>query len=118
MNSPTFKPDLVIFDCDGTLVDSEGLSTIAMSQHAAKVGLDLPPDEALELFRGARMSDCVAEMESRLGHPLPEDFVPTLREAMTVSFRRDLGPIPGALELVASFGTAELRGFERARSRR
>lgn len=95
-------PELVIFDCDGTLVDSEGLSTTAMSQHAARHGLVLPPDEALELFRGARMSDCVAEMESRLGRSLPDDFVPTLREATAKAFRRELHPIPGALELVAS----------------
>ena len=46
------KPDLIIFDCDGVLVDSEVLSCGCLSEVLAGYGIDLGVDEALELFVG------------------------------------------------------------------
>ena len=47
-----FKPDLIIFDCDGVLVDSEVLSCRCLSAVLAGYGIDLGVEQALELFLG------------------------------------------------------------------
>jgi HAD superfamily hydrolase (TIGR01509 family) len=94
--------DAVIFDCDGTLVDSESLGNEVLVECAAEQGLKMTPAEALRRFRGGRMSDCVAEIEALLGRRLPADFVPELRRRTAVAFRQRLRPVPGALELVRS----------------
>src|SRR6266478_3266017 len=46
------RPDLIIFDCDGVLVDSEVLSCRALSETLAVYGIDLSVDQALDLFLG------------------------------------------------------------------
>ena len=90
----------VIFDCDGTLVDSETLGNEVLAECVAEVGLVLTPEEALRRFRGRKMADCVAEIEALLGRALPPSFVPELRRRMAAAFRARLRPAPGALELV------------------
>ena len=46
------QPDLIIFDCDGVLVDSEVLSCRCLSEVLARYGIDLGLDQALDLFLG------------------------------------------------------------------
>ncbi len=90
----------IIFDCDGTLVDSEMLSNEVLVEAVAEHGLNLSVDEATLAFRGGKMADCVAHLEALLGRPLPEHFVPTLRSRTADAFRTKLQPITGALELI------------------
>jgi HAD superfamily hydrolase (TIGR01509 family) len=90
----------ILFDCDGTLVDSEGLSNEVLVQAVAEHGLVLSVDEAIAAFRGGKMADCVAHLESRLGRRLPDHFVPALRARTAEVFRARLRPVPGALELL------------------
>jgi HAD superfamily hydrolase (TIGR01509 family) len=92
----------VIFDCDGTLVDSEVLSNRVLVEAVAEHGLVLSVEDAIASFRGGRMADCVAQLELRLGRPLPPDFVPSFRARMADAFRTSLRPVDGALELVRS----------------
>lgn len=93
-----------IFDCDGTLVDSETLGNEVLVEVAAQHGVALSVEEALAEFRGCRMADCVASLEARLGRALPEDFVAVFRAQMATAFRARLRPVAGALELVRSLG--------------
>jgi HAD superfamily hydrolase (TIGR01509 family) len=92
----------VIFDCDGTLVDSEVLAHEVLVEAVAEHGLVLSVDEALRSFRGGKMADCVALLEARLGERLPDHFVPSLRARTAAAFRSGLRPVEGALELVRS----------------
>ncbi|MEO2198544.1 MAG: HAD-IA family hydrolase [bacterium] len=63
-------------------------------------------EDALAQFRGAKMADCVAALEARLGRPLPSDFVPRLRARTADTFRDRLRPVEEALDLVrATTGT-------------
>jgi HAD superfamily hydrolase (TIGR01509 family) len=96
---------LVIFDCDGVLVDSETVQIRVMVESMAGRGLHMPLDEAMPLFRGRKMAECVAEMERRLGSSLPESFVPDLRAAMADVFRRELRPIPGIFDALDAIST-------------
>jgi HAD superfamily hydrolase (TIGR01509 family) len=92
----------VIFDCDGTLVDSEVLANEVLVEAVAEHGLLLSVEDAIASFRGGKMADCVAQLEWRLGRPLPADFVPSLRARTADAFRTRLRPVHGALELVRS----------------
>lgn len=95
----------IIFDCDGTLVDSEVLSNEVLVEAIAEYGLVLSVDEALAAFRGGKMADCVAHLEERLGRALPAHFVPSLRARTADAFRTRLRPVDGALELVQSLAS-------------
>ncbi len=93
------SPSLLIFDCDGVLVDSEDLSARLLLEAAREYGpLAMEPSEAIHLFRGRKMAECVAILSERLGRPLPEDFTPRFRTRQAEVFRRELKPIPGVSE--------------------
>ncbi|KAF3998806.1 HAD-IA family hydrolase [Glaciimonas immobilis] len=94
--------DLVIFDSDGTLVDSELLAAEAMVDYAAEYGVALTVTEIMERFKGGKMADWVLAMEQMGGAALPKSFTLTLRERTAVLFRERLQPIEGALKLVQS----------------
>jgi HAD superfamily hydrolase (TIGR01509 family) len=88
------KPDLIIFDCDGVLVDSEVLSCRCLSQVLAGYGINLDQDQALDLFLG-RSVTAVVEHYGALGHAIPERFTTELRAGVRAAFRSSLCPIEG-----------------------
>jgi HAD superfamily hydrolase (TIGR01509 family) len=100
----------VIFDCDGTLVDSEPLANGAFADLLRENGVAMTGAEAIARFRGMKLATCLAEVESQTGVALPADFVAKLRARTADAFRSALKPIPGALDLVRSmavpFGVA------------
>jgi HAD superfamily hydrolase (TIGR01509 family) len=90
------SPSLLIFDCDGVLVDSEELGIQTLVDTAREYGpFEMDIAEALRLFRGRKMGDCAEVLAERLGKPLPEDFIPQVRVRQAEVFRRSLKPIPG-----------------------
>lgn len=101
----TFTPAALIFDLDGTLVDSETHGLNVMHEEAQKLGVTLSPEQAHAEFRGKKMALCVQSIERRLPNAPPEnfemDFTAHLRRCMAVRFREALEPMPGALTLVS-----------------
>lgn len=91
---------LVIFDCDGVLVDSEPLSARIMRGMAAEEGIDFSPEQALEFIRGRKVAAWVDQLESMLGRPLPADFVPAFRKGCSELFSTDLLPVPRVQEVL------------------
>jgi HAD superfamily hydrolase (TIGR01509 family) len=87
--------DAVIFDSDGTLVDSERLGNQILVDYVAELGLSMSLDEALTQFRGGKMADTVLYIEQRLGKRLPGDFIGELRARMVTVFSESLKPMPG-----------------------
>jgi HAD superfamily hydrolase (TIGR01509 family) len=94
------EPDLIIFDCDGVLVDSELLSCRCLSRALAAYGIVLGLDRALELFLGRSVS-AVLEHYQALGHSLPEQFSTELRAAVRAAFLASLCPIEGVGSVLA-----------------
>lgn len=92
--------DLVIFDCDGVLVDSEPLANALLAEALRRAGLDISYEDTVGAFVGLTMPDVVATAERMLGRALPEDFVDELQKATFDTFRRDLKPMPDAAEVV------------------
>lgn len=95
----TSLPSLLIFDCDGVLVDSEELGTRVLLDAAREQGpLAMDLSEAVPLFRGRKMAECVALLSERVGKPFPEDFTARFRVRQAEVFRQELQPIPGVRE--------------------
>jgi len=88
------QPDLIIFDCDGVLIDSEVLSCRCLSEALAGYGIDLGVDQALELFLG-RNTNAVLDHYQALGCPIPEQFSAELRAGVRAAFLGALCPIEG-----------------------
>lgn len=96
--------DLVIFDCDGVLVDSEPLSNRILAEHLTAVGLPVTPEESVRDFMGRSLTAALAEVEQRLGRPLPAGFVAAYYEETFAAFARELEPVAGihaALDRIA-----------------
>ena len=89
-------PALVIFDCDGVLVDSEPISNAILARVLTRHGLALSPQEALREFKGMLMRDLIAKAEQQLGAPLPAEFVDEFESEREVELRAHLTAIPGA----------------------
>jgi HAD superfamily hydrolase (TIGR01509 family) len=87
--------ELVIFDSDGVLVDSERIANAVLAEAATSEGAAISAEEALRLFRGLKMADCVAEIERRSGRRVRDSFVADVRSATAVAFEADLQPIEG-----------------------
>jgi len=88
------QPDLIIFDCDGVLVDSEVLSCRCLSKVLAGYGIDLGLDQALDLFLGRSMT-AVVEHYAALGRPIPQQFSTELTAGVRAAFTSALCPIEG-----------------------
>lgn len=92
----------VIFDCDGTLVDTEPLANDVFAAMLCAEGLPMTGHEAMTRFKGKKWAVCLAEVEAELGHKLRPDFMPELHERTSEAYRTRLKPIPGTIDLVSS----------------
>jgi HAD superfamily hydrolase (TIGR01509 family) len=81
---------VVIFDCNGVLVDSEPLATAIVSQEFMRAGFALTPDVVARYFTGRRPADMFAEVEIAAGRKLPTDFAATVATATLRRFRSEL----------------------------
>ena len=81
---------MVIFDCNGVLVDSEPLATAIVSQEFMRAGFALTPDIVARYFTGRRPADMFSEVEIASGRKLPADFAATVAGATLRRFREEL----------------------------
>jgi HAD superfamily hydrolase (TIGR01509 family) len=107
---------LVIFDCDGVLVDSERISNRVFCAMLNDLGLSVTLEDMFQHFVGLSMPQCVELITEMSGRPPPPDFVATLRERTAAALRAGVTPMPGISEgleeirapfCVASSGTHE-----------
>jgi|SRR5690606_15195705 len=90
INRPTTMKsrwDLVIFDCDGVLVDSEWMANEVLQRVLRDVGLNLDMNEVIDTFVGKTVAQDVAIIEQRLGRALPADFFDAWRATLYAEFR-------------------------------
>jgi HAD superfamily hydrolase (TIGR01509 family) len=84
---------VIIFDCNGVLVDSEPLATSIVSQEFMRAGFNLTPDVVARYFTGRRATDMFAEVELASGRKLPANFAATVAAATLRRFREELRPM-------------------------
>lgn len=100
MNSDSI--DAVIFDCDGTLVDSEVLSLQVLVDYVGEFGVRITHEEAMLNFAGNELSVVLTDIEQRLGKPLPTEFLDTFRTRQIALLSESVQPCPGADRLLAA----------------
>ncbi len=91
---------LVIFDCDGTLVDSEPIANRVLAEEVTALGWPMTGPESEAIFRGGTMAGVVETVERRLGRPVPGGWLEAYDERREQAFRRELRPIAGAAAAV------------------
>ena len=94
--------DLVIFDCDGVLVDSEPLSNAVLARALTRAGLPTSTEQAIATYKGLHIRDVLARAEASLGHALPDDFESGYEQDRAEAFRRELAPVAGAAQAVTA----------------
>ena len=85
-------PDCIIFDLDGTLVDSENICCQAILDLAP--ALTIPVDELVHRFRGRHLTLNFADVEAWTGETLPDDFTERYRSRVEVLFEEQLKAFP------------------------
>ena len=94
--------EAIIFDCDGTLVDSEPITVAVLVEFVREFGLEMDYEEALALFIGRDMPGIVTFLESLVGDELPDSFTDEFRIRQAAALRETLQPIAGAHDLLDS----------------
>lgn len=97
---------LVIFDCDGVLVDSEVISNEILARALSAQGLPTTLTEARRDYQGLLLADVLARAEAKLGRPLPLDWIAQFERDRAAEFHRALRPVPGAAEAVQCISSA------------
>ena len=95
-------PQLVIFDCDGVLVDSELISIRVTAQALREAGLAIAQADVARRFLGLSMASMMASVEAELGRKLEPGFPAMLVGRVLEAFERELQPIPGVAAAVAA----------------
>ena len=112
--NPNFE--LIIFDCDGVLIDSEVISCRAHADTLTRHGYPITADQVLTRFLGVSDREARMIIEAELGRDLPGDFEAQMAQAALLRYADDLRTIPyigeaiAAIDLpkcVASSGTPE-----------
>jgi len=99
-------PTLVIFDCDGVLVDSELISNRILSRLLTQAGLEITADQCRARFTGISMASVRALVERDLGRSLPGDFEQSVFRADRIAFERDLTAVAGVAAVLRAIPVA------------
>jgi HAD superfamily hydrolase (TIGR01509 family) len=91
---------LLIFDCDGVLVDSEALSCRIDAELLTEFGVPFTAEEVARQFVGVSLKDQIARIEAERGFKLPADFGERLNHTLFARFETDLQPIKGVREAI------------------
>jgi HAD superfamily hydrolase (TIGR01509 family) len=97
---------LVIFDCDGVLVDSERIAVRVDVAVLAELGWAMTEAEVVERFMGRTDGYMAAQIEAHLGRPLPANWQEPFHRLYREAFAAELTPVPGILEALDQIAIA------------
>jgi len=98
--------DLVIFDCDGVLVDSEVISCRTHAQMLTRHGYPISTEQVHDRFLGRSAREARLEIERELGRALPDDLDIQLRAELHRAFAESLQAIPGIAQALDGISQA------------
>jgi len=101
-------PGMVIFDCDGVLIDSETLSNRVLAQVLTEDGWPMTAEDADRRFIGISFYDVRPIAEARLGRSLGNDWVDRIVARVVEVMRREAVPVPGAREALEAVSALSL----------
>ncbi len=87
--------ELILFDLDGVLVDSEPISTRVLMDVLADVGLPMSEAATERQFLGRSRAESIVWIEQQLGRAVPDDFIANWQSQVFAALRHELQPVPG-----------------------
>jgi len=93
---------LLIFDCDGVLVDSELIASATLEELLTSLGHAMTTQYVLERFVGRSLKDVLLRAERLLGRPIPADLGARFGADLLVRFREELKPVDGIRQAIAA----------------
>ncbi|MEH2472429.1 HAD superfamily hydrolase (TIGR01509 family) [Nitrobacteraceae bacterium AZCC 2161] len=101
MTSDLLSFDLVIFDCDGVLVDSEALACVVHADVLTQHGYAITAEQVHDRFLGRSAREARFEVETELGRALPDAYTAQLKATIDRVFGESLQPVPHIAETLA-----------------
>ena len=105
---PQLPLQLVIFDCDGVLVDSEGPSNRAVAEEVTRLGWVMDEAESMRQFVGFRLETMVPVIAARTGRELPDGWVEAMRARLIAVLAAELELMPGVVDVLAAIAAMGL----------
>ncbi|MGH6818221.1 MAG: HAD family hydrolase [Methylovirgula sp.] len=93
---------LLIFDCDGVLVDSELIALEILANMLTELGWPVKPAECRARFMGRSTREVLSEVEAMLGHSIPAEFGEAMQAQLFVRLRRELQPVRDIRDVVTA----------------
>jgi HAD superfamily hydrolase (TIGR01509 family) len=103
-NGVRMQPDLLIFDFDGVVADSETLSNTLLAETLSGYGLATTTDASMRRYMGRRWSDNLALIAADFGGQIPVGFEDALRAVTRIRMRAEVEPVPGVADFIAAHG--------------
>lgn len=103
------RPELVIFDCDGVLVDTERVSTVVLSEMLGQEGYPVTPQECVQRYLGRPGREYFPEIEAELGRRLSAGFVERFDRRVIDTFLAAPRVVDGVIEAIDAIASAGLR---------
>ncbi len=107
MTQPLSDTALVIFDCDGVLVDSEPISAVVLISELARLGIAITPDYVRDNCLGRSFPTVARGIREAFAVALPEDFEQRYRNSLLDRFATELRPTAGVAALLARLRPAK-----------
>ncbi|HEU4669091.1 MAG TPA: HAD family phosphatase [Dyella sp.] len=104
MHVPPFPIDLVVFDCDGVLVDSERITARVFAGMLQELGMDVDTRALAERCIGRSTADTLALAAGELGRPLPKDFQARYGERSRAALAAEVTLMPGVRAMLDAIG--------------
>src|SRR5262245_30615435 len=92
--TPRMPFSLVIFDCDGVLIDSEILSAEVEAAELTRLGATITTEQAMRSFLGLTQADMELAIEREFGLRVPADHEETVTRLLMAAYKERLEPIP------------------------
>lgn len=108
MMGTLIPPDLVIFDCDGVLVDSEPIANRVLADLINRLGHPISVAETRAAFLGLSVAQEMKSLSRKIGRALPDDWYETVHAETYVAFRQSLRAVPGVEEVVARVRASDI----------
>ncbi|WP_299594767.1 HAD family phosphatase [uncultured Microbulbifer sp.] len=109
MDNPFAETRLVIFDCDGVLVDSETIVCRVLAEEMTRLGMPATAEELDEQFSGRPSKDCILDIETRYGGPLPQSYFNATESRIREAFHTELEAVTGIREVLEKLQTTGLQ---------
>ena len=92
------RTELIIFDCDGVLIDSEVVVCRLTGEELTRLGYPVTADEVAERYAGRPEHEMIADIERDWGRAVPEEYFGRIRRRIERAYSTELRAIPGTAE--------------------